>query len=82
MTNGDGNIPTLNLGGANADDFKIVDDSQIQYLFGGRYASDEYIQIDGKNVHRVTIELICDNDQFLSLMRASADKGKIHVGLV
>ena len=85
MTNGD-SVPTLNLGGANAEDFKIVDESQIRYAFGGRYCSDEYIQVDGKNgkenVHRVTIELICDHDQFIALMRASSDKDRIDVQLV
>lgn len=86
MTNGDGNIPTLNLGGANAEDFKIVDESQLRYMFGGRYCSDEYIQVDGKNgpenMHRVTIELVCDHEQFMALMRASAEKGNIDVKLV
>ena len=87
MTNGDANnIPTLNLGGATADDFKIVDEANIKYMFGGRYASDEYIQVDGKNgpenMHRVTIELICDHNQFLSLIRASAEQGTINVRLV
>lgn len=85
MTNGD-SVPTLNLGGANAEDFRIVDESQIRYMFGGRYCSDEYIQVDGKegpeNMHRVTIELLCDHEQFIALMRASADKGKIDVKLV
>lgn len=86
MANGDGNIPTLNLGGANAGDFKIVDESQIRYMFGGRYSSDEYIQVDGKNgpenMHKVTIELICDHEQFMALMRQSAEKGTINVQLV
>ena len=87
MTNGDVSIPTLNLGGANAEDFKIVDESQIRYLFGGRYCSDEYIQVPDekgvpKNVHRVTLELVCDHEQFIALMRASAELGKIDVKLV
>ena len=85
MTNGD-SVPTLNLGGAKAEDFRIVDESQMRYLFGGRYCSDEYIQVDGKNgpenMHRVTVELLCDHQQFLSLIRASAEKGKIDVQLV
>ena len=85
MTNGD-SVPTLNLGGANAEDFRIVDESQMRYLFGGRYCSDEYIQVDGKNgpenMHRVTIELVCDHEQFMALMRASAEKDKIDVKLV
>ena len=85
MTNGD-SIPTLNLGGAKVEDFRIVDEADIQYMYGGRYCSDEYIQVDGKNgpenMHRVTIELICDDNQFISLIRSSADKGNIHVQLV
>ena len=85
MTNGD-SVPTLNRGGASADDFKIVDESQIRYMFGGRYCSDEYIQVDGKNgpenMHRVTIELLCDHEQFMALMRASSDKDRIDVKLV
>lgn len=88
MTNGDGNIPTLNLEGADASDFKIVDESQLNYAFGGRYTSDEYIQVEGENgkpenMHKVTVEMICDHDQFIALMRVMhEDNGIIHVKLV
>lgn len=77
----------INLNGAGAEDFQILDDSQIRFLYGGRYRSDDYIQVDGedgkpKNMHKVTIELLCDHDQFLALMRASAGKEQINVKLV
>ena len=77
----------INLENASADDFQILDESQIRYLYGGRYRSDDYIQVDGedgkpKNMHKVTIELLCDHDQFLALMRASAGKEQINVKLV
>lgn len=86
MTSG-GTPRTLNLEGADTSDFKIVDESQMAYLYGGRYCSDEYIQVDGEdgkpaNMHRVTVELLCDHDQFIALMRQSAEKGRISVQLV
>lgn len=81
-----GEIPTLNLEGADVSDFKIVDESKMGYIYGGRYCSDEYIQVDGKNgpenMHRVTVELLCDHDQFMALMKASSEKDRIAVQLV
>jgi hypothetical protein len=86
MTNGD-SIPTLNLDGARVEDYKIEEDPQLDFAFGGRYVADEYIQVDGQNgqpenVHKVTIELICDTDQFIAMLKASDMKGVIHVKLV
>ena len=86
MTNGE-NIPTFNLEGAKVEDFKIEEDPQLDFAFGGRYTSDQYIQVDGQNgqpenVHKVTIELICDTEQFIALMKASDGKSVIHVKLV
>ena len=87
MTNGDGNVPTLDLSGARVEDFKIEEDPQLDFAFGGRYTSDEYIQIpnekgEQENVHKVTIELICDTEQFIAMLKASDMKGVIHVKLV
>lgn len=86
MTNGD-SIPTLNLDGARVEDYKIEEDPQLDFAFGGRYVADEYIQVDGQNgqpenVHKVTVELICDTDQFIAMLKASDMKGVIHVKLV
>lgn len=79
-------MTTINLEGAKAEDFKIVDETKMKYIFGGRYCSDEYIQVEGKNgpenMHRVTVELLCDHEQFMSLMRISSEKGAINVQLV
>lgn len=87
MTNGDGNIPTLDLSGARVEDYKIEEDPQLDFAFGGRYASDQYIQVEDEkgqpqNVHKVTVELICDTAQFIALLKASELKGVIHVKLV
>lgn len=86
MTNGD-SIPTLNLEGAKVEDFRIEEDPQLDFAFGGRYTSDQYIQVDGENgqpenVHKVTLELICDTEQFIALMKASDGRAVIHVKLV
>ena len=86
MTNGD-SIPTFNLEGAKVEDYKIEEDPQLDFAFGGRYVADEYIQVDGQagkpeNVHKVTIELICDTEQFIAMLKASDMKGVIHVKLV
>ena len=79
-------MTTINLEGAKAEDFKIVDETKMKYIFGGRDCSDEYIQVEGKNgpenMHRVTVELLCDHEQFMSLMRVSSEKGAINVQLV
>lgn len=87
MANGNDNVPTLDLSGARVEDYKIEEDPQLDFAFGGRYSSDEYIQVPGENgqqenVHRVTIELICDTPQFISLLKASEMKGIVHVKLV
>ena len=87
MTSG-GEPRTLNLEGADATDFKIVDESQLNYAFGGRYTSDEYIQVEGEdgkpeNMHKVTVQMVCDHDQFMALMRVMREgNGIIHVKLV
>ena len=86
MTNGD-SIPTLDLSGARVEDFKIEEDPQLDFAFGGRYSTDQYIQVEGENgqpenVHKVTLELICDTEQFIALMRASDAKSVVHVKLV
>lgn len=72
---------------ASAEDITIIDDDQISYLYGGRYTSDEYIKVpddEGKqvNMHRVTVELLCDDEQFISLIKTSKAKGNITVKLV
>lgn len=87
MTNGDGSIPTLDLSGARVEDYKIEEDPQLDFAFGGRYTSDQYIQVEDEtgqqqNVHKVTIELICDTEQFVAMLKASDMKGVIHVKLV
>lgn len=82
--------PTINLDGAkivdNNDDYTILDENNIRYLFGGRYTSDEYVKMDkdGKeeSVHIVRIELVCDHDQFINLIKTSNEKGRISVQLV
>ena len=85
MTSG-GEPRTLNLEGAEVSDFKIVDE-RINYAFGGRYTSDEYIQVPdekGKpeNMHKVTVQLICDHEQFLALLRTMHEgDGIIHIKL-
>ena len=80
-------VKEIDLRKEDKEGFAIIDESQLNYLYGGRYASDQYLQVEGedgkpKNVHKVTIELICDHDQFLALMRDSASKGTITVHLV
>ena len=86
MVNG-GEPRTINLDGADATDFKIVDEN-INFAFGGRYSSDDYIKVQddhGNDVdmHKVSIELLCDHDQFIALLRAMHDgDGLIHVKLV
>lgn len=69
------------------EDYTILDENNTRFVFGGRYTSDEYIQTEDengkpKNMHKVTIDLICDNEQFISLMRQSGEKGKIIIQLV
>lgn len=80
-------VKEINLEGADVEDFKILDDSQIRYLYGGRYRSDDYIQVEGedgkpKNMHKVCIEVLCDHEQFIALMKASAGKEQINIKLV
>ena len=79
----------INFEGAKivGNDYTILDESNTRFVFGGRYTSDEYIQTEDengkpKNMHKVTIDLICDNEQFISLMRQSGEKGKIIIQLV
>lgn len=82
--------PTINLDGAkivdNNDDYTILDENNIRYLFGGRYTSDEYVKMDNdgkeESMHIVRIELACDHEQFMNLMKLSHEKGKIMVQLV
>ena len=86
MAKGD-SIPTINLDGADATDFKIVDESALAYAFGGRYSSDDYIKVQDDhgndvNMHKVTIDLLCDHDQFIALLKVMHDgNGIIHVKL-
>lgn len=83
-----GEIPTLNLEGAEVSDFKIEDEPMLDYAFGGRYTSDEYIQVENEkgvpeNMHKVTVQMVCDHDQFIALMRVMREgDGIIHVKLV
>ena len=48
MTSG-GEPRTLNLEGADVSDFKIMDEPKMDFAFGGRYTSDEYIQVENEN---------------------------------
>lgn len=80
---------TINLEGAGDGDFTVLDNPEntaVEYLYGGRYRSDDYIQVDGengpKNMHKVTVEILCDNAQFIALMQSSESKGRIQVQLV
>ena len=83
-----GEIPTLNLEDADVSDFKIMDEPKLDYAFGGRYTSDEYIQVDGENgkpenMHKVTVQMVCDHEQFMALMRVMNEgDGIIHIKLV
>lgn len=87
MTSG-GEPRTLNLEGADASDFKILDETNINYAFGGRYSSDDYIKVPDENgndvdMHKVTINLFCDHEQFVALLRTMHEgDGIIHVKLV
>ena len=76
--------PTINLDGAkivdSSEDFTILDENNTKYLFGGRYTSDEYVKEE--SVHIVRIELVCDHDQFINLIKTSNEKGRIAVQLV
>ena len=77
----------INLENAKPEDFQVIDENNIRYLYGGRYTSDEYIQVEDengkpKNMHKVTIELVCDDEQFIALIKESAKKGGISVSLV
>lgn len=87
MTNGNDSVPTFNLEGAKVEDYRIEEDPQLDFAFGGRYTSDQYIQVEGENgqpenVHKVTVELVCNTEQFIALIRASEGKGVIHIKLV
>ena len=87
MTSG-GEPRTLNLEGADISDFKIMDEPKMDFAFGGRYTSDEYIQVEDENgkpenMHKVTVQMICDHEQFIALMRVMNEgDGIIHVKLV
>ena len=82
--------PTVNLKDAQIVDdsaeFTVIDESNIRHIYGGRYGNDEYIQVDDgngkKNMHNVTINLMLDHAQFISLMNASDKKEKIIIQMV
>lgn len=69
------------------EDYTILDENNTRYVYGGRYTCDEHIQTEDengkpKNMHKVSIDLICDNEQFISLMKLSGEKGRIIIQLV
>ncbi len=77
----------INLENASPEDFQVIDENNIRYLYGGRYTSDEYIQVEDengkpKNMHKVVLELVCDDDQFIALIKSSAEKGRVAVNLI
>lgn len=77
----------INLENAKPEDFQVIDENNIRYLYGGRYTCDEYIQVEDengkpKNMHKVTLELVCDDEQFIALIKTSASKGTVTVNLV
>lgn len=81
---------TISLEGAGDGAITVLDtpeNAKVEYLYGGRYRSDDYIQVDDengqpKNMHKVTIEILCDNTQFIALMQSSENKEQINVKLV
>ena len=82
--------PTVNLKDAQIVDdsaeFTVIDESNIRNIYGGRYCSDEYIQVDDgngkKNMHKVTVELVLDHNQFVSFLNASDKKERVIIQLV
>ena len=68
------------------DDMETVS-STIEYLFAGRYKTDEYVPMENENgsqdmMHKVTINLVLDNEQFVAMMGMMANGEPITMKLI
>ena len=68
------------------DDMETVSPS-IEYLFAGRYKTDEYVPMENENggqdmMHKVTINLVLDNEQFVAMMGMMAKGESITMKLI
>lgn len=68
------------------DDMETVAPS-IEYLFAGRYKTDEYVPMENENggqdmMHKVTINLVLDNEQFVAMMGMMAKGESITMKLI
>lgn len=68
------------------DDMEAVSPS-IEYLFAGRYKTDEYVPMENENggqdmMHKVTINLVLDNEQFVAMMGMMANGEPIKMKLI
>ena len=59
----------------------------IEYLFAGRYKTDEYVPMENENggqdmMHKVTINLVLDNEQFVAMMSKMAKGECIQIKLI
>lgn len=68
------------------DDMETISPS-IEYLFAGRYKTDEYVPMENENggqdmMHKVTINLVLDNEQFVAMMGMMAKGESITMKLI
>lgn len=68
------------------DDMETVSPT-IEYLFAGRYKTDEYVPMENENgsqdmMHKVTINLVLDNEQFVAMMGMMANGEPIKMKLI
>lgn len=69
------------------DDDKTTFAPEVQYLFAGRYKTDEYVPMENENggqdmMHKVTINLVLDNEQFVAMMGMMAKGESITMKLI
>lgn len=60
---------------------------EVEYLFAGRYKCDEYVPMENDEggqdmMHKVTLNLVLDNEQFVAMMNMMANGNPIQVKLV
>lgn len=68
------------------DDMETVSPT-IEYLFAGRYKTDEYVPMENENgsqdmMHKVTINLVLDNEQFVAMMGMMTNGEPIKMKLI
>lgn len=59
----------------------------VEFMFAGRYRSDEYVPMENENgtqdmMHKVTLNLVLDNSQFVALMTKMSNGEPVSVKLV